>query len=388
MDSDKVMLRDIFSILLKYKKSIALIFVVTLGSSIQLTSFLKKQYKSEFEINVYSKYFKNPLISGIIPGVYNIPEMRFTINSMVKEAINDDFIDQIATDYQIYSLETDEVTLAKNRQLLRDRFSEFSTGGQSYKVTFTAADPYVAKSIAEKTLDRVKAQFIDSRIKTIEMVKHIMLRRLKAFNASQKMTTKGSEKALASKSPEVLSAELKKIEANIAALGKQYNTTHPKIRELVAKKKVILNWLEEYKASSIEELDAAAITMPADKTVNGQLTSKFYTKYHDFNMALDIEKRSLESYIGVIKTPQLPTTPIWPKKRLFAIVGFVLGLIFAFLYVFIKEIMIPSKQELLSIEAKSLGIEFLGVYHLSSSIDKELTVSHNLEDSNSKNGRL
>lgn len=202
----------------------------------------------------------------------------------------------------------------------------------------------------------------------------MMLRRLKSFNASQKMTTKGSEKALASKSPIVLTSELKKIESNIAALSKQYNITHPKIRELIARKKTIVNWLEEYKASNIEVIDTASFTMPTDKAVNGQLTGKFYAKYHDFNMALDIEKRSLESYIGIIKRPQLPTAPIWPKKRLFASVGFILALIFAFLYVFIKEIMIPSKKELLAIEAGNLNVEVLGVYSSNTTAVKTNTI--------------
>lgn len=362
MKSDKVMFKDIFGILFNYKISISLIMIITVGFSISLTTVMKKKYKSEFEINVYSKYFKNPLISEIIPGVYNIPEMRFTIDSMVKEAISDNFIDQVAVENNFYSLQDGEAKIARNRQLLRNRFSAYSTGGQSYQVNFTDSDPYVAKKVSEKTLEQVKAQFINGRVKTIEMVKQMMLKRLKSFNASQKMTTKGSEKALASKSPEVLSAELTKINSNIAALSKQYNSSHPKIRDLTARKKTIKKWLEEYKSSNIEVIDTASITMPTDKTVNGQLTGKFYAKYHDFTMALDIEKRSLESYIGIIKRPQLPTAPIWPKKRLFASVGFILALIFAFLYVFIKEIMIPSKNELLAIESGSLNTELIGSY--------------------------
>ncbi len=381
MKSDKVMIKDIFGILFSYKKAIALIMILTVGFSISLTTFMKKKYKSEFEINVYSKYFKNPLISEIIPGVYNVPEMRFTIDSMVKEAISDDFIDQIAQDHNIYSLDDGEATVARNRQLLRDRFSAFSTGGQSYQVTFTDSDPFTAKKVSEKTLDRVKAQFINGRVKTIEMVKQMMLRRLKSFSASQKMTTKGSEKALASKSPEVLSAELKKIESNIAALSKQYNVSHPKIRDLVTKKNTIENWLEEYKASNIEIIDTASLTMPTNKEVNGRITGKFYSKYHDFNMALDIEKKSLESYIGIIKRPQLPSAPIWPKKRLFASVGFILALIFAFLYVFIKEIMIPSKRELLQIEAGDLNTELIGTYTITKVFKKNKTQQNiNIEE--------
>ena len=122
LSSEKILIQDLFKILKKYIPAILIIFVFVVGFSFSLTQFLTKKYKSEFEINVYSKYFKNPLISEIIPGVYNIPEMRFTIDSMVKEAISDDFIDEVAQEFGFYKLDTDEVTLAKNRQYLRERF--------------------------------------------------------------------------------------------------------------------------------------------------------------------------------------------------------------------------------------------------------------------------
>jgi len=365
MRNEKILIRELFDILLRNKLSIFLIFFITVGFSIQLTTFMKKKFKAEFEINVYSKYFQNPLISEIIPGVYNISEMRFTIDSMVKEAINDDFIDQIATDFNIYKLDTDELTLAKNRQLLRDRFSSFSTGGQSYKVNFTHNDPYEAKKIAERTLDKVKSKFIDSRIETIEMIKQMMIKRLQAFNASQKISTSGGDQALASKSPDVLKAELKKIETNISALSKQYNSQHPKIKSLLSRKKTVESWLEEFSQSSFSTTELSTITMPTDKVLNEKITSQFYSKYHNFNMALDIEKRSLESYIGIIKRPQLPAYPIWPKKRLFAGLGFLLAMIFAFIYIFIQEIMIPSKEELIKEEADKLNAVFLGSLSLS-----------------------
>jgi capsular polysaccharide biosynthesis protein len=361
---EKVIIRDILSTLWRYKLAIVMIFIMTLGFTFTLTKVLKKKYKSEFEINVYSKYFKNALISDIIPGVYQIPEMRFTIDSMVKEAISDDYIDQLAMDYNIYKIDTDEVSLAKNRQFLKDRFSLFSTGGQSYKVSFSDSDPYVAKKIADETLERVKMQFINSRIQTIEMVKQMMFQRLQALSASQKITNKGEEKALASKSPDVLMAQLKKIDANLSALSKQYNTSHPKIQELLTRRATIKIWLEEFDNSPEASADMASLTMPTDKLINGQITSKFYTKYHDFTMALDIEKKSLESYIGIIQRPQLPISPIWPKKRLFAAVGFLFAMIFSFLYVFIKEVMVPSRRELLAQEARELGCEYLGAIYV------------------------
>ena len=317
MSNDKVNVKDILGKLFKYKVSIILIVGIFLSFSISLTEFLAKTYKSQFEVNIYSKYFKNPLISEIVPGVYNIPEMRFTIDSMVKEAINDDYLDELAQKYKFYSLSLPQEEIAKQRQMLRLRFKYYSTGGQSYRVSIEDSDPYRAKKIAETTLERVKGHFINNRIDTIEVVKQIMLQRLQALNASQKIITDGSDKALASRSPEVLSAELKKINTNIAALKKQYNMSHPKLKELFQRKKTVTNWLEEFK-NQFDGLEAqsAAVAMPMNKELNGQLTGKFFTKFHDFNMALDIEKKSLSSYIGVIERPQLPIAPIWPKKRL------------------------------------------------------------------------
>ncbi|MFT6631982.1 MAG: hypothetical protein ACJAS4_001944 [Bacteriovoracaceae bacterium] len=363
MNSDKVYIRDLIKTILNYKFSIIVIIAMSVGFSVQLTNLIEKKFKASFEINVYSKYFKNPLISEIIPGVYNIPEMRFTIDSMVKEAINDDFIDEVGNEYGIYKEVKTEKESAMQRQFLRDRFSYYSTGGQSYKVVFTYSDPIVAKEVAEKTLDVVRSNFIDSRIATIELVKQIMVKRLNAFNASQKMNAKGTDKVLASKSYDVLKAEQAQINSDIAALSKHFQKGHPKLIKLRSRKRTIKGWLEEFKEVDSQPKDHfdSSIAMSSNKTISENLTSSFYTKYHDFNIALDIEKKSLATYIGLLESPQLPTFPTWPKKRLFASVGLILGFVFAFIIVFLREVMAPNTQERRVLEADDFNTEILGV---------------------------
>lgn len=360
MNSDKVFLRNLIKTINKYRLRILVICVVTVAFCFQLTFWIDKQFTSTFEINVYSKYFQNPLISGVIPDVYNIPEMRFAIDSMVKEAISDEFVDEIGVKYKIYSGTKDDRQVAKERQMLRDRFAYFSTGGQSYQISFSSSDPYIAKEITERTLEQVKNHIIGKRINTIELVKEVMIRKLNSFNASQKFTQKGSEKALASKSPDVLKEELVKVNTSIAALSKQYSANHPIMLNLKQRQKTITSWLQEFDMSKDNSAVDLPMSMTHDKVVSEQLSSKFYAKYHDFNIALEIEKKSLQNYIGLIKTPQLPTAPIWPKKRLFASLGFILGLVISFIYVFISEIIVPSKDEQLAAEAEKLGTIVLG----------------------------
>ncbi|MFT6070409.1 MAG: LPS O-antigen subunit length determinant protein (WzzB/FepE family) [Bacteriovoracaceae bacterium] len=365
MGTDKVAIKDLINIILKYKKAIVATVFLTAAFSVQLTFWMEKKYKADFEINVYSKYFKNPLISEIIPGVYQIPEMRFTIDSMIKEAISDDYIDSVAFEYGIYSKDLVERELAVQRQFLRDRFSYFSTGGQSYKISFIHTDPFIAKKVVEKTLDLVKGHFIKTRIDTIEMVKEIMVKRLQSFNAAQNISKSDSSNALASKNPDVLKSELEKLNSNIAALTKQFNQNHPKVVSLKSRRSVIKNWLSEFenKGSGFISSDTQ-LAFTSDKNTVEQLSAKFYTKYHDFTIALEVEKRSLESYIGITKQPSLPISPISPKKRLFAAIGLILGVLFAFIFVFFNEVMAPNREEQLLAEAEEYGALVLGVLPL------------------------
>jgi capsular polysaccharide biosynthesis protein len=386
METDKVDIKKLVNIILKYKKAIVATVFLTALFSVQLTFWMEKKYKADFEINVYSKYFQNPLISEIIPGVYQIPEMRFTIDSMIKEAISDDYIDSVAFEFDIYTKDLGERDLAVQRQLLRDRFSYFSTGGQSYKITFIHTDPFVAKKVVEKTLDLVKGHFIKTRIDTIEMVKGIMIKRLQSFNASQNMSKTDSSNALASKNPDVLKSELKKLNSNIAALTKQFNQNHPEVVSLKSRRSVIKNWLEEFQNQGLGFASGeASLAFSSDKATVEKLSSKFYSKYHDFTIALEVEKRSLESYIGIIKQPSLPITPISPKKRLFAAVGLILGLLFAFIFVFFREVMAPNREEKLILEADEFGAILLGVIPNLKSGD--LTI-HKAKDKEDKASRI
>lgn len=360
MTSDKVFIRDLVKTIQTYRNRIILICVLSVAFCLQLTFWIEKQYTSTFEINVYSKYFQNPLISGVIPDVFNIPEMRFAIDSMVKEAISDDFVDQLGRKYNMYSDTKDAREMARDRQMLRDRFSYFSTGGQSYQISFNHSDPFIAKEITEKVMARVKGHIVDKRIRTIELVKEVMIKKLNSFNASQKFTQKGSDKSLASKSPDVLTEELVKVNTSLDALSKQYSPNHPIMSGLKQRQRTIKSWLKEYDLSKVDSAVDLPFSMTHDKVVSEQLSSKFYAKYHDFNIALEIEKKSLQNYIGIIKSPQLPTAPMWPKKRLFASLGFILGLVISFIYVFISEVLVPSRSEKVVKEAEELGAIVLG----------------------------
>lgn len=361
---EKVYIREFFQLLINYRKQLAIIMGVSVLSLVSLSYILPKSYRSEFELNIYSKYFKNAFISEVIPGMNSIAEMTQTVDSMVKEVLNDDFIDEIGRKYKIYPEKMTDLELAKKRELLRENFEMFSTGGQSYKITFVHKDPLVAYEVSKNVMGAVRNYFIETRLDTIESAKRTIMKKLESVNVTKNI--KDNEvysNALAAKSPDVLKSEIIKINQDLSALKMQFNSSHPRIIKLEQRKSTILNWLSEIKndVGDGKDFTDAPLLMASDHDISENIASKLYAKFNDINIALDIEKKSLESYIGVIQAPQIPTGPLFPKKRLFASLGFMIGLICCFAYVFFCEVMALTPAEKAKVMAAELDCEYFGI---------------------------
>lgn len=380
---ENVYIKDFIKLLFKYKKSLMIIMGISLLSLIQLSFILPKSYKSEFALNIYSKYFNNALISDLVPGVNSTPEMTQTVDSMVREVMNDEFIDEIGNKYNIYPKNIEGFELSRQRQMLRDQFEMFGAGGNAYQIGFIYKDPNVTYEVAKLVLERVRNHFINTRLKTIEIAQDTIQKKLESANVTDKFSGKSGSNII-SKNPTVLQAEINKIDLEISSLKMQFNANHPSIVALTQKRKTIAGWLKEISASSPndagmplnvdngkanesvsddDEDDSrfAPLLTSSDKETSKNITAKLYANFNNINIALDIERKSLESYIGVTHAPQYPTSVLFPKKRLFASLGFVLGLVFCFLYVFVKEVLRGDPLVNAEYTARDHHVKFFGV---------------------------
>lgn len=361
---EKVYIREFFELLIRYKKQLVAIMVLSTMGLISLSFVLPKTYRSEFELTIYSRYFKNAFISEVIPGMGSMAEMTQTVDSMVKEVMNDQFIDELGKTYRIYPEKMTAQELAREREKLRDRFEMFSTGGQSYKMSFAHKDPQIAYDVTIKVMNTVRNYFIETRLETIESAKRTIQKKLESVNVTKHIKDNDTySTALAAKNPEVLNSEIQKINQDLAALKMQFNSSHPRIVKLEQRRSTIMNWLSEMKddRGAYKDFTDAPLLMASDNEISENIASKLYAKFNDINIALDIERKSLPSYIGVIQAPQMPTSPLFPKKRLFASLGFMIGLICCFAYVFFCEVMSLGPEEKARTMALELGGEYFGV---------------------------
>jgi LPS O-antigen subunit length determinant protein (WzzB/FepE family) len=252
--------------------------------------------------------------------------------------------------------------------MLRDQFQMFSTGGQSYKINFNHADPNVTYEVTKKVMDAIRNFFISTKLETIENAKKTILRKLESVNVTKQISeNQVSANALASKNPEVLKSEIVKIEQDLSALKVQFNVQHPRIVKLEQRRATIKSWLKEIETENVMKEDSrgkdysdAPLLMAGNSEISNTIAAKLFSKFNDINVALDIERKSISSYIGVIEYPQYPSNPLFPKKRLFASLGFMIGLILSFLYVLYKEIMTSTPIEKSKDLAMELNGEFFG----------------------------
>lgn len=361
---EKIYVREFFELLVRYRKQLFIIMAISCLSLVSLSFILPKTYRSEFELTIYSKYFKNAFISEVIPGMGSMAEMTSTVDSMVKEVMNDEFIDEIGREYHIYPTSMTPRELAKAREDLRERFEMFSSSGQSYKMSFTHSDPQIAYEVTKKVMNTVRNYFIETRLDIIESAKRTILKKLESMNVTKHVKDNDTySTALAAKNPDVLNSEIQKINQDLSALKMQFNSSHPRIIKLEQRKSTIENWLREinHNGTPTKDFTDAPLLMASDNEISENIASKLYAKFNDINIALDIERKSLPSYIGVIQAPQVPTSPLFPKKRLFASLGFMMGLLFCFMYVFYCEIMSLSPNETARAMAMELDGEYFGI---------------------------
>lgn len=365
---EKIYIKEFIQLLNRYMKPIAIIVGVTLLCFINLSFILPKSYKSEFELNIYPKYFYNALISDIVPGINSTPEMTQTVAAMVKEVMNDNFVDNIGSIYKIYKKNMTQYELSRARADLRERFELFSSGGNTYHIAFIYNDPAITLAVTNDVMTAVRKHFINTRLSTIEFAQATIAKKLDSANASKQFGDADNGSPLITKNPAILEAEVNKIDQEISSLKSQFNAKHPRIVKLQQKKNTIEDYLKEIGGSkAVIDDDAdqaegkyAPVLMANDKETSKSITSKLYSNFNNINMALDIERESISSYIAVTEAPQFPTSPLFPKKRIFASLGLILGLVFSFLYILYKEVLNAAPTEKAKATAENFKGNFFG----------------------------
>ncbi len=358
MSSNEITFIDFLKLLNQRKKSSALIFLGTVILFYTLTVLLPKKYKSVAVINVYSSYFKNPMVRDVIPELHAQDEIRYNVSAIIKQSYNDEFIDKIANNFDLYTDPTNSSQTSYERNELRKTsFEILSIGPQTYQISFSGGNAKLVNQINSLAIAHIKERLVENRRKALDDLMEALKKRIEILNLAMEDTTS----PIVSKSSELLKEEVSRLTKSIDALTQQYSEKHPLVQNLKTKRNILNGWITKKEVAGEEDRQIPVLGEKSKQIINN-LLEDLLKKYNYLKVVYDVENKKNPDYLSITQNPSLPNSPVWPKKILFITSGLVIGFILALMNTLIGQFLSRNDENLKNRIQLTLGVPFLGTF--------------------------
>src|SRR5438105_712537 len=102
MRDDLIDLSEIVALIRRNILGVAAIAGICAFVTLMALFVLPKKYKSKAVLNIQASYFKTPLVSDLITEVNDASESNAQRLSLLRLALNDSFLDELAEKYKVY----------------------------------------------------------------------------------------------------------------------------------------------------------------------------------------------------------------------------------------------------------------------------------------------
>ena len=355
---------DILALFSKYRD--LLIWGALASSALFLAAayMLPYKYKSHFVMTINAKYFQSPLIRDFVPELTDPSEMRFQRESLIRQTLTPAFLDSMGDKYGIYQNTSGP---RHEPEWIRSLSSRFKTAGQKYgfyhpaspeadrsaaredlmqriqivdmnnttfQVSFLYSNPEVTLQVTKDIYAQVSQMLFETRNNNLVTIRDAIRKRLESL--AFHMTSTPDERA--SSQPLFIRDELRNVQSQIRALLTQYSEDHPAIKRLRERESALARWQElaanqpDISAEQRNSMDGVASQDAVHDIYNDLMKKLNY-----LNIALESDKSQQGDYFAVVETPQYPSAPLWPKKGLFLLWGFAVGLFGALFIAVLRE---------------------------------------------------
>jgi uncharacterized protein involved in exopolysaccharide biosynthesis len=287
---------------------------------------LPKKFKSSSQLTIYSQYFQNPLIRDFVSEQYDPTEMKSQREAVLRQSIDDTFIDEVASKFDLYRTDASNPRRSVEREALRKRFEIYTLNSDTFQLSFTANNAQAAQDVANMMLKQVTDTLVGQRRKSLTNVRDAIRARMEAMVLFKSEGPGG----ISYSSRAQLEAQIADLNARIHSLLTQYTDRHPKIVRLRARVEELEGFLKAFADSQAGQAQNLAAHMSPDALANAEVepgSKEIYQdllkKYNYLNVALDMEQASGVNYYAVISEPTYPNGPFAPN--LFNLVTYGLG---------------------------------------------------------------
>lgn len=333
-------------------RSLALIVLAVLffaGLAVVVTFYIPSKYRAQAMLSIQSSYFQNPLVKEMIAEEIEPDELRSQRFALLRMALTSDFIDQLGERYGIYQYPAEHYKRGIEREQLLQNIEYYTEGptavaSGAFYVTVAAPTGQAAYAMTRDVLERMLSTLFEHRQNKLVHTRQSIEKQLVLLGQFLKENYDASGSPVA-RGEDALNTELRRIKSELSALLRHYTDLHP----IVVKKQQQLDALQKQVdrfdlASGLKDnsaVDATSVVLSAS-AAQGRLQEVYndlITKLSNLDVVLRIEsKREDFAHVTVIEQPTLPLRPVFPSKRIFAVLGGFIGLLFSVMVILIREV--------------------------------------------------
>ena len=357
-ETNVIYLRDVYERVKRSRVPVLSVVAITAISFVVFSFTLPRKYKASGVINVQTDYFRYPLIEEFIPSPVDLNEIASRRDALIKAAFSPEFLGVIGEKYGVFQSPRDSVSRKQEIEKFLEEFEFFSLSQTTVQISAFGSKPDVTEALAHEGIRRIIETFaLDRRDKIIRARDSIRIR-IESMALTQDPTTL----VMASERPELLRAELSRLESEIVAMTQKFSSQHPAVTKLQKRANAVRGYLQgKGGAGSGATAQPKPLVGGEPERATQEVYDALIKKLNYLNIALDMEADSRAAFVRVIEDPVLPKGSIWPNRFLFLIWGVLSGIVIASMMVVFREFFmgVPTKARKL---AKELGTSFIGEF--------------------------
>ena len=269
--------------------------------------------------------------------VYDAAELRSQRQSLISQSLDQKTLDQISLKAGLIPDGEGPQEAAERRQKLLSSIEVFPLQSSDFQVSVTSADRERGLLINQEVLSNILSVLKNKRMRGLENLRAAIGVQLDSMAAMAGLSTNTQRSFMSVTS---LKMKLEQLEQDLDLKRARFSPSHP---ALVAQVKELENLKKIYELALNRPTNAPAQTGDTNpyKVMATNPENAVYNdlsrKYSYLSIVLLAEAGPDPTYFSVVRSPELPPFPIWPKRSLFLIWSVLLGTLAAFAYVALKE---------------------------------------------------
>jgi hypothetical protein len=323
--SSGVDVREVFAVIRRSRKLVGLVVGITVLVFAVASLVLPKRYKSVGLVGIQTDYFRYPLIEEFVPAPQDISELASRRDALIRAALSDQFLEPLGRKLGLVKSPQGSPSAEIEIEYLRNRFEYYPLSLSTIQIVFSGTKARSTQETVDQAMQQILAVFAQQRRERIQHARDNIQTQIESMALQQDPSS--SLQAIGK--PELIQAEIGRIEAETEMMKSRLSARHPTVLALVRRAETLKRNLKAATGSVTSSARMPLLVGGSPQKAFNEVYEGMVKKLAYLNVALEFEGDPRSSYVSVLQPASYPIGASWPNRPLFLIWGLLIGLVLA-----------------------------------------------------------